>query len=389
MKLLVCLAVTFFAPLVAFGQSKRVLVIVTQDYCPPCQVFDRVYTIDDEFRNALNRAFDLRELDRSIPSQRLAAEKLGVKVAPAFLVLRDGKPVSTHYGFSPTMEVASVNRAIEDLMDDLGVLWPPAEGEIVPAPKKPIPQPQAEIPQPQAEIPWKPLPIPTPEKKGPVVDQVAREQIGQLDRKVDSIRSEVSNSANKLQLKIEQESKESRSQIESISKSIRESVSLIEREKIVQRDTHSEPAKPVDQPTEAGPTASKWLNVLGWVAKTGIAVAAPEIALPGAAGLAVLGFGWKWWKNRRKPKPLGSVENPIRFADPTEIKTETKYVVSETDILGEAYREAIRRVGNQNRETSPNIIEVLKQVDAAASQLAHGKRVARRPYVAPVSENAP
>lgn len=382
MKPFVRIAVMFFAPLAACWQDNRVLVIVTQDNCPPCQVFDRVYTIDRELRETLNRAFDLRELDRGIPSQRLAAEKLGVKVAPAFLVLRDGKPVSTHYGFSPTMNVASVNRAIEDLMDDLGVEWPMPEIE---PPRKAEPAPRRSDPQPEA--PWKPIPV--PESQGPMIDQVAREQIGQLDRKVDSIRSEVSNSASKLQLKIEQESKESRSQIESVSKSIRESVSLIEREKIVQRDAPNEPTKLIEQSTDAGPTASKWLNVLGWVAKTGIAVAAPEIALPGAAGLAVLGFGWKWWKNRRSPKPLGSVENPLRFADPGEVKTETKYVVSETDILGEAYREAIRRVGNQNRETSPNIIEVLKQVDAAASQLAHGKRVARRPYVAPVSENAP
>lgn len=380
---LICLAIIallfLFFPLVACGQDsqRRVLIIVTRDNCPPCDVFDRVYTIDKELRTALHRAFDVRELDLDIPSQRLAAERLGAKVAPAFLVLRDGKPVSTHYGFSPTMQVQSVNRAIADLMDDLGVLWPPAQGEIVPAPRRPVPEPQP-------EIPWKPLPVPTPEKAGPVVDQVARDQIGQLDRKVESVRSEVSNSASKLQSKIEQESRESRSQFESISQSIKESISLIEREKIIER-----PAETIEQPEATGPTASKWLKVLGWAAKTGIAVAAPEIALPGAAGLAVLGLGWRWWKNRRRPRPLGSAENPIRFADPAEVKTETKYVVSETDILGEAYREAIRRVGNQNRETAPGIIEVLKQVDAAASQLAHGKRVSRRPYVAPVSENAP
>jgi len=387
---LAIIAILFLCfPLVAFGQDggqRRVLIIVTRDNCPPCDVFDRLYTIDRALREALNRAFDVRELDLDIPSQRMAAERLGVKVAPAFLVLRDEKPVSTHFGFSPTMEVASVNRAIADLMDDLGVEWPVPRAE---PPRKSKPAPRRPAPEPQPEIPWKPLPL--PEKAGPVVDQVAREQIGQLDRKVESLRSEVSNSASKLQSKIEQESKESRSQFESISKSIKESISLIEREKIIERPAESNEsnAESTESNESTGPTASKWLKVLGWAAKTGIAVAAPEIALPGAAGLAVLGFGWRWWKNRRRPRPLGSAENPIRFADPAEVKTETKYVLSETDILGEAYKEAIRRVGNQNRETAPNIIEVLKQVDAAASQLAHGKRVARRPYVAPVSANAP
>jgi hypothetical protein len=83
------------------------------------------------------------------------------------------------------------------------------------------------------------------------------------------------------------------------------------------------------------------------------------------------------------------VDNPIRVADGGDVRTETKFVVTETDVLGEAFKEAIRRVGNTHRESSPHIVEALKQVDAAAMQLAHGKRVTRRPAMAPVSESDP
>ena len=92
---LICLAIIallfLFFPLVACGQDgqRRVLIIVTRDFCPPCTVFGRVYSIDRELREALHRAFDVRELDLDIPSQRLAAERLGVTVAPAFVVLRE------------------------------------------------------------------------------------------------------------------------------------------------------------------------------------------------------------------------------------------------------------------------------------------------------------
>lgn len=389
---LAIIAILFlFFPLVACGQEdrQRVLIIVTRDFCPPCDVFDRVYTIDRELREALHRAFDVRELDLDIPSQRLAAERLGVKAAPAFLVLRDEKPVSTHFGFSPTMEVQSVNRAIADLMDDLGVEWPVPRAE---PPRKSEPAPRRPAPEPQPEIPWKPLPL--PEKAGPVVDQVAREQIGQLDRKVESVRSEVSQSASKLQSKIEQESRESRSQFESISKSIKESISLIDREKIIERERPAEPAKPepIEQAEATEPTSSKWLKVLGWAAKTGLTIAAPEIALPGAAGLAVLGLGWQWMKGRRQARRQRPVDATAAEIPPAVVRvdqerrqSENHYIVKESDTVGEAYKEACRRVAAARKSDQPGIVDVIKQIDHVAGEIVRGRKIVDRPNNAPRS----
>jgi hypothetical protein len=362
-------------------------------------VFDRVYTIDRELREALHRAFDVRELNLCVPSQRIAAERMGVKAAPAFIVLRDGKPVSTHYGFSPTMEVQSVNRAIVDLMDDLGVLWPPAQGEIVPAPRRPLPSAPAQSPpaDPRPEIPWKPVPLPT-EKTGPMIDQVAREQIGQLDRKIDSVRSEVSDSSRRLQSQIEQSTRDSKSHFESVTNSIKESIkesSLIERSKIIERE-QPQPAKPEPieqtQPTEQ--TSSKWMQVLGWAAKTGLAVAAPEIALPGAAGLAVLGFGWQWLKGRRHARQQRPAQSAAAMApaapavvrvDHERRQSENHYIVKETDKVGEAYKEACRRVAAARKSDQPGIVDVIKQIDHVAAEIVRGRTIVDRPNNAPRS----
>ena len=401
---LICLAIIallfLFFPLVAFGQDnrQRVLIIVTRDYCPPCAVFDRVYTIDKELREALHRAFDVRELDLCVPSQRIAAERMGVKAAPAFIVLRDGKPVSSHYGFSATMEVQSVNRAIVDLMDDLGVEWPvpraaPPRKSPPSAPRAPAQSPPS---NPRPEIPWKPVPLPT-EQTGPMIDQVAREQIGQLDRKIDSVRSEVSDSSRRLQSQIEQSTRDSKSHFESVTNSIKESIkesSLIERSKIIERE-QPQPAKPEPieqtQPTEQ--TSSKWMQVLGWAAKTGLAVAAPEIALPGAAGLAVLGFGWQWLKSRRHSRQRPAQSAPDRApATPAVVRvdherrqSENHYIVKETDKVGEAYKEACRRVAAARKSDQPGIVDVIKQIDHVAAEIVRGRTIVDRPNNAPRS----
>jgi hypothetical protein len=84
---------------------------------------------------------------------------------------------------------------------------------------------------------------------------------------------------------------------------------------------------------------------------------------------------------------LGHSSNPIVVSDSYGPRTETKFVRHETDVLGESYAEAIRRVGNMHRESQPGIIDVLKQVDSAAQQLAHGRRVVRRPLTESTTEN--
>lgn len=366
------------ASTVVLGYEKPTLIIVKQPYCPPCKVFDEIYRIDEEVRFALNRGFTLRQLDLSIPSQREEAKRYGVDRAPVFLVLRGGKVVSTSIGFSPTMQVQSVNKALRDLMDDLGVEWPPSREEPATGPKLP------------ADSGPK---LPAPQQQGPQIDQIARERINQLNvqqdlirREVGEVRSSVTQSAAELKAQLDRDAQRAKEQLDGITKAIHGATGLTQTPPVVPSTKPEEIVEPENTP---GPTASKWLKLFAWVAKTGVAVAAPEIAIPGSLGLGVLGFGLRWLLKKKEPQPLGSQLNPIMVHNPGDVKTETKWVVSETDLLGEAYREATRRLGNTHRETSPQIVEVLQQLDAVANQLAHGKRIARRPSVVPVSEDSP
>jgi thiol-disulfide isomerase/thioredoxin len=377
-------------PLVAFAQqpAKPVLFIVHADWCPPCRVFDKTFSADEEFQTALRRAATLKELDWDKPADRdYAIRWLKADRVPTYVLVRDGRVVARHVGFTASIGPAAIEEAIREMMSRLNIEWPPAREQARPAPRA----------EPRVE----------PRSVGPTIDQGARDAIRNLS-------SEVTESTKSLRSQIESSSKESRTQLQTISETLqksiestrtstREELQTIIRERIQAAtgpnnskatpdiSTEIPGARSETTPSEsaAGPVASKWLRVLAWAGKTGLAIAAPEIAIPGSIGLTVAGLGLRWLMKRKKPKPLGSVENPIRVADDGTVRTETKFVVSETDVLGEAFKEAIRRVGNTHRESSPHIVEVLKQVDSAATQLAHGKRVTRRPAMAPVSENDP
>ncbi len=384
------IAVLFlFLPLVAFAQqrSKPTLFIVHADWCPPCRVFDTTFTRNEEFQTALRRAAELRELDWDKPDERAYAIKhLKVDQIPAYVLVRDGRVVSKHIGFTSSLTPAAVDEAIRELMDTLNIEWPPARSAAKAAPRP------------------DPRPSPSPARPpGPMVDREARDSIAKLA----SQSKELTEDVRELQNQVTESNKASRTQLESISQNLqksiestrtstREELQTIIRERIADSGSPAQIQGTADISTEIssdksapGPTASKWMAVLSKAGRLGLWLLGPEVAIPGSIGLTVAGLGLRWLMKRRKPKPLGTVENPIRVADNGDVRTETKFVVSETDVLGESFKEAIRRVGNAHRESSPHIVDVLKQVDAAATQLAHGKRVTRRPAMAPVSESDP
>lgn len=388
--------------------EKPTLVIVHADWCQPCRVFDKVFEIDPVFRKALQDAFTLKSLDWQVPSERAAAIAMGIERVPAYVVIRGNRRVAVSVGFAGSMNAAEVDTAIAGLMNDLHVEWPPARME---APPKSEPKP------PRVVAPDPPRVI-----SGPTVDQIARDGITKLASEskqlrdaqqetqkavaglqsdVSAVRSQVSESREILSQQLKQSHESTRSELTTITDRLKES---IER-------TILQPAPPVPstRPTlpvpdahidggdistemKTSPVASKWLSVLAWAGRTGLAIAAPEVAIPGSALLTAAGFALQMLRRRRaarQPAPLGHSSNPIVINEAGPVRTETKFVRTETDVLGEAYAEAIRRVGNIHRESQPFVVDVLQQVDAAARQLAHGQRVVRRPVTEPTSETSP
>jgi hypothetical protein len=394
------------------ASQKPMLIIVHSDSCAPCRVFDKVYEIDPSFRCALNEAFDLKSLDWDVPSQRADAIALGVDRMPTYIVLRGNRRVAVHRGFAMSMNAAEVDRAIADLCNSLHVEWPrPDRSRVNRAPAQPQQERTREV------APESPRVIP-----GPTVDQVARDGITKLASEsrelqqaqqrteravqglqsdVESVRSQVSESREILSQQLKESHESTRSEISTITERLTESMERsIFGEESKQSSTvpvAPAPGRPVDESNisteiKAGPTASKWLAVLAWAGRTGLAIAAPEVALPGSALLTAAGFAVQMMRRRRaarQPAPLGHSSNPIVISEAGPVRTETKFVRTETDVLGESFAEAIRRVGNHHRESQPYIVDVLQQVDAVARQLAHGQRVVRRPANEPTSETSP
>lgn len=393
--------------------EKPTLMIVHAGWCQPCRVFDKVFEIDPVFRRALQQAFTLKSLDWQVPSERASAVAMGIKRVPSYVVLRGDRRVAVSEGFAGSMNAAEVDTAIAGLMNDLHVEWPPARSE---APQKPEPKPPRVV-----------APDPPRVNAGPAVDQTARDGVTKLASEtkqlrdaqqetqkaveglqvdVSAVRSHVTESREFLSRELQQSRESSRSELETITERLRQSIERTIVNEVPSNEVPAiQPAAPVaaapgapidggDISTEMkpGPTASKWLNVLAWCARTGLAIAAPEVALPGSAILTAAGFALQMARRRRaarQPAPLGHPSNPIVVSDAGPVRTETKFVRTETDVLGESYAEAIRRVGNIHRESQPMIVDVLQQVDAAARQLAHGQRVVRRPTNESTSETIP
>ena len=402
--------------------EKPTLMIVHADWCQPCRVFDKVFEIDPVFRKALQQAFTLKSLDWQVPSERAAAVAMGIERVPSYVVLRGNRRVAVSEGFAFDMNAKAVDAAIAGLMNDLHVEWPPARME---APPKSEPKPPRVV-----------APDPPRVNQGPAVDQVARDGITKLASEskqlreaqqetqkavaglqsdVSAVRSQVSESREILSQQLKQSHESTRSELTTITDRLKESIerTILQpappvpatRPALPVPDAHidgsdiftdgtdtSRDGGDISTEMKTSPVASKWLSVLAWAGRTGLAIAAPEVAIPGTALATAAGFALQMLRRRRaarQPAPLGHASNPIVINEVGPVRTETKFVRTETDVLGESFAEAIRRVGNLHRESQPNIVDVLQQVDAVARQLAHGQRVVRRPVNEPTSETIP
>jgi hypothetical protein len=404
------------------ARQKPVLYIVHADWCAPCRVFDHVWTEYRDFRDAIQDSYQVRELDWEKPADQAFARRLGIcnpasgtVSVPTYVAVRPDGRKRISYGFTQSTDPVELRGAMADLAADLGVEWPrPQRTQVDPVPLRSQPETRPETSR-----------LVSPErprvKLGPTIDQAARDGITKLASQsrdlqqsqkrteqavqklqsdVADVRSQVSESRMILSEQLKQSHESTRSEITTITDRLKESIERTilkanpEKPAGVSASPHSgayiDVGADISTEMKPGATASKWLNVLAKAGRIGLAIAAPEIALPGSALLAAAGFALQVARRRRaarQPAPLGHASNPIVLSDHGEQKTETKFVVTQSDVLGEAYAEAIRRVGNIHRESQPQVIDVLKQVDSAAQQLAHGRRVVRRPTTEPTSEN--
>lgn len=309
--------------------TKPILYVVHSDSCPPCRIFDRTWTDQRSFRDALQDKFDVRELDWDVAGQKAWAIRLGADRLPTYFVVKDNRLIAKHVGFAPSRDPQAVAAAIVDLMQSLHVEWPRQRVRAEPSGETNRTNPETIEPKREAAEPKTVPPVAAPVPSGPTIDQGAREGITKLasetrelkdaqqktQQAVQGLQSEVAevrSQMSKSQQIISQQLKEShdttRSEFSKITDRLKETI-----ERTISQAAPANPSGGLSFPpvspsvsgsdisTEmpTGPTSSKWLDVLKWAGKTALMIGAPEIALPASAGLTALGIAMTWLRRRR------------------------------------------------------------------------------------------
>lgn len=416
------------------GQAPRkpILFIVHSDSCPPCRIFDKTYSADREFRDALQDAFELRELDWSIPRQRQDAINLGIVELPAYVVIRGDRKIAEHIGFSSSTSPADINAAIADLLGDLNVEWPPASRQ--PATKPRPPRDTADVTAPRPRPPGDDS-TPVAPVSAETIDRQARDGITrlatqsrelqdaqlqtqktveQLQTDVAGVRSDVTRSTQQLSEQFQRSHSETTSEFKSVTERLQETLrSTIEQRIQSQLGSRasdisteiSKAAPPLPFPVPAPPASS---GITDMLIKIGLGAAATHVGLPiGAAALVAGGISWLVTRRRSRRRPWQShgysgpaaPAGPAMPAGPSDSassssvsadtvtvirdteqrqNTANHYVVKETDRIGEAYKESLRRTVAAYKSDNPGIVDVASKIEHVAKELLRGQDVLSR-----------
>lgn len=343
--LLLCL------PVIA-GQAtparKPTLYIVHADWCPPCRHFDRVYCDRRDVRDALQDAFEVRELDWDKPNQRAEAIAMGVSGIPSYVAVRGHQRIAMSEGFTTRTDATAVDTALAKLMRDLYVEWPRVRTSV-----RPDPPPRVTAPNPKAGPAPPSVPrvsdagdaAPTP-RYIPQIDQTARDRVDQLASqtrelqatqqqttdavtglqadvadvrsKITDVQGQVEQSREVITGQLQETQTATADQLRSMADQLRESIEQVRETIPPQGESIPPDPEPVGTPripvpdisTEipAAATGSKWLRVGTWLAGTVVTLAAPEFALPLSLGLGAAG-----WLASRLRQRKGSGHRPATF----------------------------------------------------------------------------
>lgn len=379
--------------------QKPVLLVVHSDACLPCRDFDRAWQSDERFRTALQNLFDVRSLNWNNPQQRKQAQDLGVSLLPSFVA-------QTSDGWSDP--VAGYVDTPDGKADLLNVLR--------------LTQPQVRAPRPERRAESDRPPVQTV-TQSTTIDTEAREQIRQISRTqqaigedlkelssavnrsvsdsrktaeqlqsvqqdVAGIRSEVGRTAQSLTQQIRQTREATRSDTRTELRTVTERLNSTISETIHDRLKHISTEIPVAKTPRQDPAGNP---VAGWILKLGLSGAAAYFGLPIAgAGLAAGVVSWIVTRRRsRRRAAAGPIDGAsgdrvtVLREDVTRKTTDNHYVVKETDRVGEAYKEAIRRTCAAYKNDKPGIVDVARQIEHVANELLRGQDVTARAAQAP------
>jgi len=299
---LLCLTATAQAQLFNTGiPQEPTIYVVTAPWCAPCQRFQSDWDNVPGLAELIGTQYAVKRCNWDRASDQAWARRRGVTQIPTFLVCYRGEIVERWSGYSGNWREVLQKLGLDDYINEDGSIGPRK-----PAPAQPREEPASK-------------PAPTIDLK-PINDRLGN--------------------------------------LEGLIRNLSQSREIPQQEASPFADPQPKPkSKPTPQPTaaakqevEPGGLASSWGDVLGTVAKVGLAIAAPEIALP-AGALGVAGFFLRAWRRASgasNPEPRQIVrqqtvrEVPVVVATqtpppPQQVVTQNQYVPVDIDTHADAY----------------------------------------------------
>ena len=299
---LLCLTATAQAQLFNTGiPQEPTIYVVTAPWCAPCQRFQSDWDNVPGLAELIGTQYAVKRCNWDLASDQAWARRRGVTQIPTFLVCYRGEIVERWSGYSGNWREVLQKLGLDDYINEDGSIGPRK-----PAPAQPREEPASK-------------PAPTIDLK-PINDRLGN--------------------------------------LEGLIRNLSQSREIPQQEASPFADPQPKPkSKPTPQPTaaakqevEPGGLASSWGSVLGTVAKVGLAIAAPEIALP-AGALSVASVLYRAWRSKRgasNPEPRQVVrqetvrEVPVVVATqtpppPQQIVTQNQYVPVDVDTHADAY----------------------------------------------------
>ena len=302
---LLCFTATAQAQLFGTGiPQEPTIYVVTAPWCQPCQRFQSDWNNVPGLAELIGTQYAVKRCNWDRMSDQAWARRRGVTQIPTFLVCYRGEIIERWSGYNGNWREVLQKLGLDDYVNEDGSIGP----------RKPAPAPvqreQSRPAQPAPNIDLKPI----------------NDRLGNLEGLIRNL-----------------------SQSREIPRQ--------EASPFADPQPQPQPKQPTPQPTAAathearpGGLASSWGDVLSTVAKVGLAIAAPEIALP-AGALGVAGFFLRAWRRASgasNPEPRQVVrqetvrEVPVVVATqtpppPQQVVTQNQYVPIDVNTHADAY----------------------------------------------------
>jgi prefoldin subunit 5 len=332
------------------GTGKPVLYVVESSSCMPCRQLQHAWTHTPGFAERIGSKFDVRALRWENAEHRAFAQQMGVTALPSFIAMSpSGQRLAMIEGFTSEL----------DLLNRLGLR--PLTRQISQQTQRPTSSQESTTPA---------QGVPSPQPRTSATDESARREIQRLEQSIQSLQR---------QLRDVGKAPESSAELQSLRKTVEELKAAATSQLQTQR-----PVTPILTTEPQSVRRSSGLMALAL--KAGATLLLPEVAIPtGAISIAATIGGWWLGRRRRNPRlgtaaPSGSDQHSVTVLRDTTTRQNTAnhFIVKETEKVGEAYKEAIRRITAAYKSEKPGIVDVASQIEHVAQEILRGQSVTAR-----------